>query len=199
MAKVIDFTQNVLNALGQIFGWKFEISGGGIADDLGDVFGDLADSAGTSGDLSDNLGQAAKNAKKLHTLGIDELNILKPDDQSSSGGNGGSGSGTGSGGNASSNSGITATISRNDALLEAYKSNIKNLEQLGEYIGDTLANTLYKIPWTKVYAGARNFGTGLADFLNGLISPTLFGAVGRTIANSLNTAIYAALSFWADI
>lgn len=80
-------------------------------------------------------------------------------------------------------------------MLEAYKSSIKTLEQLGDYIGDTLANTLYKIPWTKVYEGARNFGKGLADFLNGLISPTLFGAVGRTIANSLNTAIYAALSF----
>ena len=30
MARVIDFTENVLNALGNIFGWKFEISGGGI-------------------------------------------------------------------------------------------------------------------------------------------------------------------------
>ena len=193
MAKVIDFTQNVLNALGQIFGWEFEISGGGITDDLGDVSGDLADSAGSSGDLSDNLGQAAKNAKKLHTLGIDELNILQPEDSSSSGGSGGSGSGTGSAG--IGNGGLSATMQRNEAMIDAYKSSIKNLEQLGDYIGDTLANAMYKIPWTKVYDGARNFGTGLADFLNGLISPALFGATGRTIANSLNTAIYTALSF----
>ena len=193
MAKVIDFTQNVLNALGQIFGWKFEISGGGITDDLGDVSGDLADSAGSSGDLSDNLGQAAKNAKKLHTLGIDELNILQPEDSSSGSGSGGSGSGTGSAG--IGNGGLSATMQRNDAMIEAYKSSIKNLEQLGDYIGDTLTNAMNRINWNKVYSGARNFGTGLADFLNGLISPELFGATGRTIANSLNTAIYVALSF----
>ena len=100
MAKVIDFTQNVLNALGQIFGWKFEISGGGITEDLGDVSGDLGDSAGSAGDLSDNLGNAVANAKKLKniTLGIDELNINAPQaDAGNGGGTGGSG-GSGSGG-----------------------------------------------------------------------------------------------------
>lgn len=197
MAKVIDFTQNVLNALGQIFGWKFEISGGGITEDLGDVSGDLGDSAGSAGDLSDNLGNAAANAKKLKniTLGIDELNINAPQDDAGNGGGTGGSGGSGSGGVGTGGSGLTTSIKRNESMLEAYKSSIKTLEQLGDYIGDTLANTLYKIPWTKVYEGARNFGKGLADFLNGLISPTLFGAVGRTIANSLNTAIYAALSF----
>ncbi len=193
MAKVIDFTENVLNALGQIFGWKFEISGGGITDDLGDVSGDLGDSAGSAGDLSDNLGNAAANAKKLKniTLGIDELNINAPQDDAGNGGGTGGSGGSGSGGVGTGGSGLTTSIKRNESMLEAYKSSIKTLEQLGDYIGDTLANTLYKIPWTKVYEGARNFGKGLADFLNGLISPTLFGAVGRTIANSLNTAIYA--------
>ena len=51
------------------------------------------------------------------------------------------------------------------------------------------------INWDSVYQKARNFGTGLADFLNGLISPRLFYNVGKTISNSLNTAIYAALAF----
>ena len=197
MAKVIDFTENVLNALGQIFGWKFEISGGGIADDLGDVSGDLGDSAGSAGDLSDNLGNAAANAKKLKniTLGIDELNINAPQDDTGTGGGTGGSGGAGSGGAGTGGSGLTTSIKRNDALIEAYKSSIKTLEQLGEYIGETLTNAMNKIPWNKVYNGARNFGKGLADFLNGLISPELFGTVGRTIANSLNTAIYAALSF----
>ena len=39
------------------------------------------------------------------------------------------------------------------------------------------------IDWDKVYEKAENFGKGLADFLNGLISPRLFGNVGKTIAN----------------
>lgn len=197
MAKVIDFTQNVLNALGQIFGWEFEIGGGGITDDLGDVSTDLGDSAGSAGDLAGNLGQAAENAKKLKTitLGIDELNINAPDNGSSGSGSGSGGSGSGGSGSGGSNSGITTAFKPNEKLLEAYKSSIKNLEQLGEYIGDTLTNAMNKIDWKKVYSGAKNFGKGLADFLNGLISPELFGTTGKTIANSLNTAIYAALSF----
>lgn len=204
MAKVIDFTENVLNALGNIFGWKFEISGGGITDDLADSMGDTAidtgDAAGSAGDLSDNLGDAAKNAKKLYStvLGIDELNINNPNTGSSGSGSGSSGGsgGSGSGGaGTGTGSGLTTTISRNDAILKAYESSIDSLYELGEYIGDTLTKTLNSINWDKVYQGARNFGKGLADFLNGLISPELFGAVGRTIAGALNTAIYAALSF----
>ena len=136
MAKVIDFTQNVLNALGQIFGWKFEISGGGITEDLGDVSGDLGDSAGSAGDLSDNLGNAAANAKKLKniTLGIDELNINAPQDDAGNGGGTGGSGGSGSGGVGTGGSGLTTSIKRNESMLEAYKSSIKTLEQLGDYI-----------------------------------------------------------------
>lgn len=204
MARVIDFTENVLNALGNIFGWKFEITGGGITDDLADSMGDTAidtgDAAGSAGDLSDNLGDAAKNAKKLYStvLGIDELNINNPNTGSSGSGSGGSGGtgGSGSGGaGAGTGTGLNTTISRNDAILKAYESSIDSLYELGEYIGDTLKKTLNSIDWDSVYQGARNFGKGLADFLNGLISPELFGSVGRTIAGALNTAIYAALSF----
>lgn len=204
MARVIDFTENVLNALGNIFGWKFEITGGGITDDLADSMGDTAidtgDAAGSAGDLSDNLGDAAKNAKKLYStvLGIDELNINNPNTGSSGSGSGGSGGtgGSGSGGaGAGTGTGLTTTMTRNDAILKAYESSIDSLYELGEYIGDTLTKTLNSIDWNSVYQGARNFGKGLADFLNGLISPELFGAVGRTIAGALNTAIYAALSF----
>lgn len=205
MARVIDFTENVLNALGNIFGWKFEITGGGVTDDLANSMGDTAvdtgDAAGSAGDLSDNLGDAASNAKKLYStvLGIDELNINNPDTGSTGSGSGGSGgtggSGSGGAGAGSAGTGLTTTMTRNDAILKAYESSIDSLYELGEYIGDTLTKTLNSINWDKVYQGARNFGKGLADFLNGLISPELFGAVGRTIAGALNTAIYAALSF----
>ena len=194
MAKVIDFTQNVLNALGQIFGWEFEISGGGITDDLGDVSGDLADSAGSAGDLSDNLGQAAKNAKKLHTLGIDELNIVEPDNGTT--GSAGAGASGGSGGAGSGEvGGLIANFKPNDKMLDAYKSSIKSLEQLGKYISVTLSNTLEKINWDSVYEKAKNFGTGLADFLNGLIKPRLFYDLGKTVANSINTAFQSANAF----
>ncbi len=37
MQKVISFATTVTNALGAIFGWKFEVSGGGVADDWSDA------------------------------------------------------------------------------------------------------------------------------------------------------------------
>lgn len=56
MLKVIQFAEVVSNALGAIFGWKYE-SGGGISDD----FSDAADSAD---DLAGSTGDAAKNTKR---------------------------------------------------------------------------------------------------------------------------------------
>ena len=193
MAKVIDFTENVLNALGNIFGWKFEISGGGITDDLADSMGDTAidtgDAAGSAGDLSDNLGDAAANAKKLYStvLGIDELNINNPNTGSTGSGSGGAGTGTGIG--------LNTTISRNDAILKAYESSIDSLYELGGYISGTISKVLEGIDWSAAYQKAESFGTGLADFLNGLITPRLFRNLGGTIAKSINTVFSGANAF----
>ena len=46
------------------------------------------------------------------------------------------------------------------------------------------------INWDNVFQKAKDFGHNLAEFLNGLINPRLFGNVAKTIANSLNTALY---------
>lgn len=185
MSAVITFANNVVNALGKIFGWKIEIQAGSIADDF-ETASDSAD------DLASGTGKAADNAKKLRQQlqGVDELNVLTTDKSGSGSGGKGSGSGTGDGGE--DTNGLKYKLEETEGL---FKSSINTLEELGEYIGTTLTNSLNKIQWNNVYEGARNFGKGLADFLNGLISPELFGAVGKTIAGSLNTAIYAALSF----
>ena len=184
MAKVISFAQTVTNALGSIFGWKYEVSGGGVADDF-------SSAAGSADDLADSTGQAAKNTKKMkdNVLAIDELNINSPDDGS------GSGSGSGAGGAGGDLGGLVQT----DTIFKDFESNIKNLYQLGEYIRDALIGAMQSIGWDSIYEKARGFGKGLADFLNGLFAgtngTTLFGEVGRTIASALNTVIYAALSF----
>jgi hypothetical protein len=184
MTQVINFAETVTNALGAIFGWKFEVTNKGIADD----WSDAADSAD---DIADSTGNAAKNVEKLNkgVRQFDELKLITTPDSSS--GNGKKGSGTG----AASADGASGGLVKVDTIWKDYKSQIKNLRELGEYIGNTLTDTLNSIDWDSVYAGARNFGKGLADFLNGLISPELFGAVGRTIAGALNTAVYTALSF----
>lgn len=181
---VISFVTKVTNALGAIFGWKYEDSGAGLADS----FSDAAESAG---DVADNTGQAAKNIDKMNkgVRQFDELKLITTNDGSGKKGSGGSGGGGASGGASG------GKLVKTDTIFKNYESDIKNLKQLGKYISDALSKAMESINWDKIYSKARNFGKGLADFLNGLINPRLFGNIGKTIAGALNTVIYAALSF----
>lgn len=187
MLKVISFTRTVADALGAIFGWTIEISGRGATVD------GMEDIAGGVGDIGDSADKSNKKAQKLKKtlLSIDEIHAL--DDNSDSGSGGGSGSGGSGGGGAGS--GVNSSLKKTDGLLEKYKSSIKDLYSLGKYIGDAIADSLNSINWDNVYQSASNFGKGLADFLNGLISPKLFTALGKTIAGSIRTAIVSAFSF----
>ena len=187
MLKVISFTKTVADALGAIFGWTIEISGGGATVD---GMEDIADGVGDIGDNADSSNKKAQKLKKT-LLSIDEIHAL--DDNSDSGSGGGSGSGGSGGGGAGS--GVNSSLKKTDGLLEKYKSSIKDLYSLGKYIGDALASAMESIDWKKIYQKADNFGKGLADFLNGLISPRLFYDLGATIAGSLNTALHFLNSF----
>ena len=184
MLKVIQFAEVVSNALGAIFGWKYE-SGGGISDD----FSDAADSAD---DLAGSTGDAAKNTKKMadNLQSFDHLNVISSSNASGGSGGGGGGAAGGAGTAASGGQWVET-----DSLLEKYTSSIDSLYKLGEYIGDVLTKTLKGIDWDKIYKGADQFGIGLANFLNGLISPELFEAVGETVAGALNTALHFLDSF----
>lgn len=184
MQKVIAFATTVTNALGSIFGWKFEISAGGLANDW-------SDAAGSAADIADSTGQSAKNVEKMNKglRAFDELNLITTPDNSKGSGAGGSGGGGASGGGASGG------LVQVDTIFKDYESQIRSLRELGAYISDALSDAMESIDWDRIYSKARNFGKGLADFLNGLITPRLFGDVGMTIASALNTAIYTALSF----
>lgn len=187
MLKVISFTRTVADALGAIFGWTIEISGGGATVD---GMEDIADGVGDIGDNADSSNKKAQKLKKT-LLSIDEIHAL--DDNSDSGS--GSGSGSGGSGGGGAGSGVDSSLKKTDGLLEKYKSSIKDLYSLGKYIGDALAKAMESIDWKKIYRKADNFGKGLADFLNGLISPRLFYDLGATIAGSLNTALHFLNSF----
>lgn len=184
MQKVIAFATTVTNALGSIFGWKFEISAGGLENDW-------SDAAGSAADIADSTGQSAKNVEKMNKglRAFDELNLITTPDNSNGSGAGGSGGGGASGGGASGG------LVQVDTIFKDYESQIRSLRELGAYISDALSDAMESIDWDRIYSKARNFGKGLADFLNGLITPRLFGDVGMTIASALNTAIYTALSF----
>ena len=160
-------------------------------------------------DVTDSIDGATKAAKKFKqaTMGFDELNIINP--QTSSGGGSGSGGG---GASFDLSDDIDAALSdyekvwneafnnmqnRAEELADKFMSYVeaKNWFGLGRWLSDGLANQLESIDWNKAYSGASDFGTGLAQFLNGLISPRTFYDVGQTIANSLNTVLRFSISF----
>lgn len=188
MGSIIQFAETVSNALGAIFGWKYEKGGGTATEDI--EYG-----ASAADDMEDALGGAADNAKKLnkYIAGWHELNIMNTNDDSG-----------GSGGGASGGSGISGANGgewiRTESMWESYTSSIDSLQGLGNYIRDTLIKAMESIDWESVYEKTRGFGTGLAEFLNGLLDydgegRTLFGEVGKTFANTLNAIIYSAQSF----
>ena len=191
MQAAITFAKVVSEALGFIFGWKYEEGGGGVSE-LPEIFDDAA---GGAGGMADGTGKAADNAKKLknYLMGIDELNVLEPPkDDAGSGGGGGGGGGGGAGG---ANGDAGGQWVKADSALKDYLSDIDSLFKLGDSIADMIANSLGNINWDGVYAKAKDFGTGLAHFLNGLIKPELFAELGKTVANCINTALYALNSF----
>ena len=196
LSRVIEFAKKVLNALGKIFGWTVDISGGGLDTDLSeaeDAATGLGDALGGAGD---NAGDAADKVKELkqQLQGFDKLNVLTTTETGggsggSGGGGGGSGSGGGGGGAGSTND-IAVNLQKTESLFE---SSIDNLYDLGQYISTSLQNVLDNIDWDSIYEKARNFGTGLASFLNGLFSGdpehNVFASLGRTVAGAINTAL----------
>nr|DAK62491.1 MAG TPA: minor tail protein [Caudoviricetes sp.] len=207
LQKVISFAEMVTNALGSIFGWKYEASKGagisGLADDIGSASDGMDDLSNAAGNAGKNTGGIAKNAKKAKkeiqqaTRAFDELKVISKQskDKGSGSGNKGSGSGSGAGGGTGADGGLVQT----DTIFKKFKSNIKDLEGLGKAISGALINAMRGIKWDEVYAKASGFGSGLAKFLNGLFEgqkgTTLFGETGKLIANSLNTVLHGLDSF----
>lgn len=206
LQKVISFAEMVTNALGSIFGWRYEASKGagisGLADDIGSASDGMDDLSNAAGNAGKNTGGIAKNAKKAKkeiqqaTRAFDELKVISKqskDNTSGSGSGGSGGSGGGSGG------GDTGKLVQTDTIFKKFKSDIKDLEGLGKAISGALINAMRGIKWDEVYAKASGFGSGLAKFLNGLFEgqkgTTLFGETGRLIANSLNTVLHGLDSF----
>lgn len=185
MSNIIAFVQTVSNALGKIFGWTYESGGGGIATD----FEDAAESADN---IAGSTGKAADNIKKMKAglRAFDELKTINISDAGAS--TSGAGTGTSTAGASSDNGQWTQA----ESILKAFESDIDSLYELGAKINEALSKTLENINWNSIYEKARNFGTGLASFLNGLLDdPALFANLGNTIAGAINTALNASDAF----
>lgn len=215
VSAVLPYINALVVALQRLFSWiagLFGINLSSFVSSVGASAADMGIVADEADDTANGLDSAADSAEKLRKslASYDELNVVPEKTDTSTGSIGGGGSGLGD---------MSALNAALDEILNEYQKewdkafadiqtnankfadNVANafkeggLEGVGEYFSESLTNMLNNIDWNKVYSGARSFGTGLANFLNGLISPDLFSAVGKTVASALNTAIYAALSF----
>lgn len=187
--------QKAINAIGKLLGWQMEIdpvapSSGSGYDDMADAMEDAEDA---SGGTADNLEDGAKAAKKMkdYLLGIDELNVFRPDeDTSSSKGKSGSGSGSGAGGG--SKGGATG----GGVNFVPYESDINSWYNLGRTMADKIGEALWNVDWDKIKAKAQTFATNLASLLNGVIDSDIFWTgIGHTIAEGINTALVFAETF----
>ena len=200
----VDMIATAINAVGQFMA---ALTGKGYVVSAKKIWKDYAasldDTGNSAGNAADGLGEATKAAEDLKnaTLGIDELNIISPNELSSAGGSGGSeSSGSGAGGTEISPGDMFETIQVSDSmknLADMFKEAVASSDftEIGHLISDKISTSLESIDWDSVYQKARNFGKGLATFLNGLITPRLFGNLGKTIANSINTALQGANAF----
>lgn len=178
----IKFANTVGDALTMIFGIEWQ--------DLTTQYDGIADSSDTAADAQDKLADSTEKATKAAKKALqpwDKLNIIQTESADS----------------VSTNTNIdTGDMEDGSSALEQTTqkiwSSIDTLYELGEYLGKTLQNILDNIDWMSAYQSASDFGTGLAEFLNGLISPETFGSVGTTIAGALNVAINSALALFQE-
>ena len=192
---LIALVQKAVNAIGKLLGWQIRIDpvGSALEDDAGGAADALDDAAGGAGGVAKGLDDAADAAKKLNKqlMAYDEINniTLKEDEDDADAGSGGGGGGGGASGGGGGSTAGNAT--GGEVRWEKYVSDIDNWWELGRSIADTITDALNGIDWDSIYAKARRFGRNLGDFFNGLITPDMFEAIGRTIAGGGNTIVYA--------
>lgn len=222
VAKTLPYINGFVIALQRLFAWLGKIfkiklddlmpkGGGGDSGVISDLIGD-------TGELEDGLNAATAAAKKLNkqVRAFDELNVIN----TSSAGAGGAGAGGIGGGLldeafneafeeyqkawdeafANVEDRASEIADKIEKALEPIKKIIQDFvngdfRQAGEDIGKLFSSILESIKWKEVYQAAENFGRGLAEFLNGLISPELFSDLGTAAAESINTALHVLDSF----
>lgn len=154
-----------------------------VADAIASLFGfalpeidysGLSTAAGGAGDLADNLGDAGKKAKEVKNalLGIDELNIISPQDDSSSG----SGSGIGGGG------GLGFELPTYDFIGDAVNEQVDKIMAKIKPFLDWVRENIDEILAGVVAIGAAflawKIAKGVQDFLRWLSTMKGFNIVG---------------------
>ena len=117
-------------------------------------------------------GKAAKNAKKMkdYMIGIDELNVLRPDD------------GTTSGGSGSDNPyalGSTYKTPGYDFLSSALENRIKDIKEAFDELGKDFKEHPLQVSWEIVKEGVSGLGEGIWTWILGMTPEELAEEAAR--------------------
>lgn len=150
-------------------------------------FSGVGAAAGGAAKKTEEAGKAAKKANG-ELAAFDELNVLNKQqdeelpDTDASGGGGGAGGGA-------LNYDFQGKSPFLDSILDAIKGG--DWYQVGRLIGEKLRDSLNAIPWPDIQDKARQWATNIAETINGFVeTPGLWEAIGHTLAQGMNTALY---------
>ena len=178
---IIDKIVMVLNLLNQLFA---RLTGKSTYTAAKKAAASYADSAGKAG------GAAKKAAKEIKdaTLGMDELNVISPNDNSGGGGGGGGGAGGADFGSMFEELPIDSAISEfADKLKQAFEAG--NWQELGTLIGGKFNEIVDSVDWSGI-------GTKIGYAVNGAVQTAYYALktadfqnLGRHIAELINHAL----------
>lgn len=92
---------------------------------------------------------------------------------------------------------VQESISDTSSKLEDFFNSFKNgnYYTVGATIANNVSDAISNIDWDSAYEKARNFGSGFAEFLNGLFDNHFISSISESLAGALNTATAGATSF----
>lgn len=143
----------------------------------------------------------AKRRKKLEELkktiaGFDDVEILKgPDKDTDSDTTSPSSDITAAPDFSFSTAPIESAISDfAKRILDAWRT--ADFYEIGKIVGQKIRDALNRIPWDNIKTTLRKIAKSIATFLNGFLEvPGLFDAIGKTIAEAINSAFEFVESF----
>ena len=189
----IDMVAGALNAVGQLMS---ALTGKSVAVQAKKTWTDYASGLDSTKGSANDAEKALKDLQN-YTLGIDELNVIQPNDSSS----GSSGSGSGGGSSSPSPADMFTTESI-DSGVSDFAQKIKDawakadFTEIGTILGEKLRNALDKIPWDGIQESARRTGKSIGTLITGFVEvPNLGFKIGSTIGEGVNTGIDLANSF----
>lgn len=206
----------VATAIAKFFGINTDWSQYLDTKNYGTGIEDLGD---TIEDVGGKTGKATKKVKefKKQFLGFDKINnITLPDPTTGTSGGGGGGGNVGGGDfdlplpEYDFLQGIEDAFAKSHPKLQKLFNDLakdfeKGGKNIGKIMGRALRDALVSINWDKVKKAGKKVGARIAGGLNDFIeTPGLFKAVGKTVAESLNTVFGSANTFaktfkWAKL